>query len=138
MKRPVRVLLIDDNRLFTDAVELIVGDEPRFSVVGIAPSLDDALHLSIRSSPDVVLLDVDVMNPDPVAAMDRIRDGWPQARVVVMSSAGDAKLGRDAISGGAADYLRKTQALDELLTRIKRATAPAGTPSAHAASGTSA
>ncbi len=70
---PVRVLLVDDHRVLLDSLAAAFDAQDDLAVVGTASTIDDALALGARTSPDLVLLDLRMDGDDAVASIPRFR-----------------------------------------------------------------
>ena len=82
--------------------------------VAIAPSAEDALQNIDDVVPDVVLLDFNLPGMDGLAALSRIRERNPRARVVMLTGHANMQLAIDAMKGGSSDFLSKPVVLAEL------------------------
>ena len=119
---PLRVVVVDaDDRVRESLSRLLcIGD--RIAVVGTAGEPEPALAVVTATEPDVVVVDPRVPGMDGGAAFIRqLRDGAPNARVLVMSASDSAQLGE--VASAADGVVRKTFRATELLTAILGAAA---------------
>ena len=121
MSGPVRVLLVDDHRMFVDLVQVLLDGEDGIDMVGAAGTAEEALELCAGSCPDVVLVDVDLPGMDGIEATRRIRDLCPAVRVVIVTAFQDWEVMARALEAGATAYVPKTHAADELIQVIRQA-----------------
>jgi NarL family two-component system response regulator LiaR len=132
----VRVLLVDDHRMFTQALEGLLAGEAGIEPVGVAGSVDEALAAIDAAEPDVVLMDLDLPGRSGIEGTKEVRRRRPDTAVVIVTSHDDPDLIIDAIRAGACGYVLKTRAVDELVSIIRQAAAggmvlsPAGVPQA--------
>lgn len=114
MTGKIRVLLCDDQRLFRDGLRTILESENDFDVVGEASDGAEAVELSLRLRPDLVVLDIRMPRMDGVEATRRLRaaDGPP---VVILSTYDDDDFIVEALKAGAVGYLLKDFPSDELI-----------------------
>jgi two-component system, NarL family, nitrate/nitrite response regulator NarL len=115
---PIRVLIVDDHRLFAEALEAILAAESRIEIVGRARNGAEALEMVLDLNPDVVLMDISMPVMDGVEATRRIRDARPEACVLMLTgsnAAADVDRSRDA---GAAGYVTKDRIASELVDAI--------------------
>jgi DNA-binding NarL/FixJ family response regulator len=118
----VRVLIADDHPVVRSGIKGMLEPDPGFEVVGQAASGQEAVALSLREHPDVVLMDLQMPGLDGAAATAQIKARRPQTQVVVLTTYGtDADIVR-AIDAGAVGYLLK-DAPHEEITRAVRAAA---------------
>jgi DNA-binding NarL/FixJ family response regulator len=119
----VSVIIVDDQRLFAEALEAILSTDGRISVVGRAENGRTALQLAREHEPDVVLMDIAMPVMDGIEATKAIRDEIPGTRVVVLTgSAANLDISR-ARSAGASAYVTKDQIAGDLVRAILEAAA---------------
>jgi DNA-binding NarL/FixJ family response regulator len=104
---PVRVLLVDDQALFREALATLLGVRPEVEVVGEAGDGDAALRLAAQLRPDVVLMDLHMPVLDGVAATRRLRVEQPAVRVLALTTFDDDEDVFAALRAGAVGYLLK-------------------------------
>jgi DNA-binding NarL/FixJ family response regulator len=119
----VSVIIVDDQRLFAEALEAILSTDGRISVVGRAENGRTALQLAREHEPDVVLMDIAMPVMDGIEATKAIREEIPGTRVVVLTgSAANLDISR-ARSAGASAYVTKDQIAGDLVRAILEAAA---------------
>ena len=117
------MLIVDDHRLFAEAVAAILATDNRFQVVGQAHNGEQAVELAAAEKPDVVLMDIAMPQLDGVDAAKRIKRKRSSAAVLMLtgsSSSADVARARDA---GAAGYVTKDRIASELIDSIVEVTA---------------
>ena len=125
LRRPVSVLLVEDNDVYAHTVQLLLDELETVVVVGRARNGAEGVKLAIALKPDCVLMDVSMPVLDGFEATERIRDELPSTRVVILTSSDDPADKVRARAAGAADYLTKESGLQELEAALTRAR-PAG------------
>src|SRR5919199_6626590 len=115
---PIRVLIADDHRLFTEALDAILSADDRISVAATARNGQEAVELEREVEPDVVLMDIDMPVMDGVEATRRIRERRGNACVLMLTGS-NARTDVDrARRVGAAGYVTKDRIASELIDAI--------------------
>lgn len=117
----IKVLIIDDHRMFAEALVLLLRTAPDIEVVGIAGAGEEAVERCRDECPDVVLMDIGLPGMDGVTATRRIKEECADTHVVVISALQPNDVVAAAIEAGASGFIPKTEAADNLLSVIRRA-----------------
>jgi len=115
----IRVLIADDHAILRSGLRLLIGGQPDMEVVGEAGDADEAVRLARTSEPDVVTLDLGMPGGSGLAAIGRLRDAAPRARIVVLTMHEDPAFVRSALAAGATGYLAKSAADSALIGAIR-------------------
>jgi DNA-binding NarL/FixJ family response regulator len=119
--RPIKVLIVDDERTFGEALQLALGHEQDLLVVDVTTSGVDGVASAAEHRPDVVIMDVTMPGMSGIEATRRIKETEPNAHVLVLSGHDDEHLLARAIQAGASGVLRKTEAIAELARSVRLA-----------------
>ena len=118
----IRVLSVDDHELLRRGIRFSLLSFDDLDLVGGAASAEEALAMCEQTRPDVVMMDMKMTGEmDGVAAIGAIREGFPEIKVVALSSFFDRELVQSAIQAGAIGYLVKGISGDELAQAIRAA-----------------
>ena len=123
---PVRVLVVDDQRLIRDGIASLLGLQPGIAVVGTAANGREAVDRAVTLDPDVVLMDVRMPEVDGIAALELLRRRLPRCRVVMLTTFDDEEYVMPALRAGAAGYLLKDLPARELAGAVRMAHAGVG------------
>jgi DNA-binding NarL/FixJ family response regulator len=107
MADPIRILLVDDQRLMREGLRILLELEHGLQVVGEAENGESALDAYSSLWPDVVLMDVRMPGMDGVEATWRLREHWPDARVIILTTFDDDEYVFEGLRAGALGYLLK-------------------------------
>jgi len=117
--RPVRVLLADDQPLLRTGFRMVLGAEHDLDVVAEAGDGVEAVELSRRLLPDVVLMDVRMPRMDGIAATRAIVDTRLPVRVLVLTTFDLDEYVVGAVRAGASGFLSKDVPAEELIAAIR-------------------
>jgi DNA-binding NarL/FixJ family response regulator len=118
---PIRVVLVEDNDVFREALELMLEVTPDIRVVAAVPDGEAALAVCPRANPHVVLVDYRLPGLDGVQTTGALREACPDASVVVLTAHVDPGETQALLEAGAVACLRKDQGLDEIVGAIRDA-----------------
>jgi DNA-binding NarL/FixJ family response regulator len=115
----IRILSVDDHPLVREGIAAILEGEPDMKLIGEATNGREAIESFRQHRPDVTLMDLRMPDVGGIHAIARIRNDFPRARIIVLTSyAGDAQaLG--ALEAGACGYLLKNTLRRDLLDAIR-------------------
>jgi DNA-binding NarL/FixJ family response regulator len=120
---PIRVLIADDDPLFLEALEAILGIEAQIEVAGRANDGGEAIRLARELEPDVVLMDLSMPVVDGFEASRRIRAKTPTTAVIVLTGSSNAEDVEKAYDAGAAGYVTKDRIAKDLVRAVLAADA---------------
>jgi DNA-binding NarL/FixJ family response regulator len=115
---PVRVLLVDDQALFREALATLLDVRDEVVVVGEAANGDEALRRAAELRPDVVLMDLRMPVLDGIAATRRMRVERPEVQVIALTTFDDEEEVFAALRAGAVGYLLKDVSSARLVEAI--------------------
>ena len=115
----VKLLLVDDHKLFREGLRRILELEPDLKVVGEAGSGRMALEKLTVCEPDVVLMDINMPDMNGVDATRAIKDLFPSMAVLVLSIHDDREYLLEVLKSGASGYLLKDVDPDRLIEAIR-------------------
>jgi len=123
MRRPVRILLVEDNKVFREALELLLGMRADIDVVASIADGADAVAACRQHHPDVVLMDYRLPSMDGVQATAAVRHAFPEIAVVCLTASANSREIDALYEAGAAECLTKDQELDVIVDAVLRAAA---------------
>jgi DNA-binding NarL/FixJ family response regulator len=117
----IRVVLADDHAVVRQGLRTFLDLQDDIEVVAEAADGQTAVGATLRTDPDVVLLDLVMPGLDGVGVLARLRERDARARVIVLTSFGDDDKLFAALRAGAAGYLLKDVEPSELVRAIRSA-----------------
>jgi DNA-binding NarL/FixJ family response regulator len=118
---PLRVMIVDDQPMFAEAIRALLETDGRFRVVGAAESGAAAMELVAAEEVDVVLIDIAMPGVDGLETTRLLREAKPDLKVVVISGLVGETIAADALAAGATEFLLKGSLHDEVAGAILRA-----------------
>lgn len=116
--KPIRVLLVDDQALFREALATLLRQNAKLEVVGEAENGETGVDAARRLKPDVVLMDLRMPAMSGVEATRRLRESLPETRILVLTTFEDDEDVFPAIKAGASGYVLKASPADKLVEAI--------------------
>jgi DNA-binding NarL/FixJ family response regulator len=117
---PIRLLIVDDQRLMREGLRTLLELEPDLEIAGEAEDGLAAVEQFEALQPDVVLMDVRMPRLDGVEATRRLRLRWPAARIIILTTFDDDAYVFDGLRAGAQGYLLKDVSGHELAEAIRK------------------
>ncbi|MFL5966709.1 MAG: response regulator transcription factor [Gaiellaceae bacterium] len=117
----IRVLLVEDNQVFREALELLLGLRENIEVVASVGDGNDAVPAAREHRPDVVVMDYRRPGLDGVQATRAVRDAAPGVAVVCLTASANLREVDALYEAGVVECLSKDQELDEIVAAIERA-----------------
>jgi len=111
---PFRILIVEDDESFLDAIALLLEQDGRFVVAGKARNGREAIALAEALTPDGVVLDIEMPLVDGVEAARELRAGAPHLPIVAVSGHDYEERVLEIRQAGADDYVRKARMVEEL------------------------
>ncbi|WP_248582186.1 response regulator transcription factor [Nocardioides sp. InS609-2] len=118
----IRVMVVDDHPMWRDAVERDL-EVAGFEVVGVAATGREAVARFPAARPHVVVLDLQIPEPNGVEVTRTVLEHDPSARVLILSASGEQADVLEAVKAGATGYLVKSASREELISAVRRVAA---------------
>jgi DNA-binding NarL/FixJ family response regulator len=119
MPEPIRVLLVDDQRLMRDGLRTLLELESDIVVVGEVSNGQEAVQAYAELKPSVVLMDIRMPVMNGVEATARLCQDWPEANIIILTTFDDDEYVFKGLRAGAKGYLLKDVSGDELATAVR-------------------
>ncbi|MBD0330937.1 MAG: response regulator transcription factor [Thermoleophilia bacterium] len=122
----MRILIVEDNIVFREALELLLALQPDTDVVAAVGDGDAAVEACRAHAPEVIVMDYRLPGRDGVEVTAAVREECPEAAVVCLTAAISAAEERAIRDAGAVACVKKDQPLDEIVGAIRAAAGGAG------------
>jgi len=123
MNPPIKILIVDDHRMFREGIRSRLARYSRFKVMGEAASAEEAIKIMQQAVPSIVILDIRMQGPSGIDLARRLRREWPDVKILVLSGYDFDQYVRALARIGIHGYLLKDspqEALIEALDEIAR------------------
>ena len=117
--RPLRLLVVDDHEVVRQGLVSLLDRRERFQVVAEAGTAAEAVEMTRKFEPDLVIMDVRLPDGSGIEACREIRAEFPKTRVVILTSYPDEEAVLSAIIAGASGYLLKQIRSRDLVSALE-------------------
>jgi DNA-binding NarL/FixJ family response regulator len=117
----VRILLVEDHVLVRQSIRAFLEDAS-YEVVGEAGTGIEAVQLTLKMMPDLVIMDIHLPEMSGIEATRRIRRQFPEVRIIALTAYNEPAYQRALLNAGANGYVLKTAEFSELLSVIQQVT----------------
>ena len=118
----IQILLVDQLGLVRIGLQRLLDEKPGLSVVGEAPSGEEAVRLARSLKPDVVLMDAQIPGIGGLEATRRMLRHDPEIRILMVTPETDEPFPTQLLEAGAAGYLTKNCGVDEIADAVQTVT----------------
>ncbi len=116
---PTRIVLVDDHAVVRSGLRFVLEAEPGFEVIAEAGTVEDTLRKVRAIRPEVLVLDLNLGADSSLDAIPQIRADTPETAIVVLTMQDEPAFARQALQAGAAAYVLKEAADDELVEAVR-------------------
>ena len=117
---PIKLVLIDDNRLLREGLTAMIHTQPGFRVLAASADVAEALQHARDAKPDVVLLDFGLVDHDSLTLTETVRQEIPEAKVIVMGLLAIQEDVADYVRAGASGFIMKDASFEEFFDTIRQ------------------
>lgn len=121
MKKNIKILLADDQALFREGLNTLLSVQEGFEVIAEAGNGEEVLRMAAQTRPDVVLMDMRMPVMNGAIATRRLKESFPDCRVIALTTFDDDEYVFEALRAGAVGYLLKDVSSEKLFEAIRTA-----------------
>lgn len=114
----ISILIADDHKLIRETWAYILNNDARFQVIASCENAEEAISLTRQKHPDVVLMDINMVPFSGMEATRRIREEWPQSRIIGVTMHSQPSYARKMMQIGACGYVTKNSSREEMMEAI--------------------
>ena len=119
-EKAIRIVLADASRLTTLGITQVLEQEPDMEILATVTDGEEAVAKTIELEPDVLIIEADLPRLTGIKATQRVRRELPHIGVIVLTALEEEQTLFDAIRAGAAAYLKKDCAPEELVDTVRK------------------
>lgn len=119
----ISLIVVDDHPIFLAGLQQLFRRQPDFDLMGVAENVDQLETLLDRSTPDVILMDIEMPQRDGIGATALVRQRARGAKVVILTGYDNPELIFRALKAGAVGYLLKNARAKDILNTLRRVAA---------------
>ena len=120
MNASIRVLIVDDQRMFRDGIRSRIENEPGIEVVGEAASAEETMTEIRKQRPDIVTLDIRLRDVSGIEVARQIRQEWPDLKILVLTGYDFDQYVRASARAGIDGYLLKDAPQEDLIEALRQ------------------
>jgi DNA-binding NarL/FixJ family response regulator len=116
----IRIVIADDHELIREGIKKIIRSSRDMKIVGEAGDIAQAVELLARLTPDIAILDISLPGHDGLEGLAEVHRRFPGLPVLILSMYPEERYAIRALKTGAAGYITKAMAAEELLIAIRK------------------
>lgn len=116
----IKILIADDHAIVRQGLRQIVTSDNQMTIVGEAANGNDLLNMIRKTPTDVVILDISMPGRNGLETLKELKRDYPALPVIILSMHPEDQYGVRVFKAGAAGYMNKETAPEELVTAIKK------------------
>lgn len=119
-ERKSQVVVVEDHPVLCDGLKQLINSQPDLACVGAADNTSDAKSLAEKFKPDLMILDLRLKGGDGLDFIKALRVEHPEVKVLVLSQYDELLFAERTLRAGAAGYIMKENATDEVLRAVRK------------------
>lgn len=119
MKHKIRVVIFDDHPVIRDNIEMLIDGEEDMICSGTFPDCSDLEKKIEKSTPDVIIMDIQMPGINGIEGVKQIKKKFPDAKILMQTVFEDEQKVFDSICAGASGYVLKKSSTEEIVKAIR-------------------
>jgi DNA-binding NarL/FixJ family response regulator len=119
-ERKSHVLVVEDHPVLCDGLKQLINSQPDLACIGVADNTPDANRLVEQSKPDLMILDLRLKGGDALDFIKTVRVEHPDVKMLILSQYDELLFAERAFRAGAAGYIMKENATEEVLRAVRK------------------
>ena len=115
-----RVMIVEDHPMVRQGLAVLIEDEPDLTICGLTEGSEETLRMIPQMKPDVIVIDIALGEESGLTLIKQVHDKWPELPVLALSMHDEALYAERALRAGAMGYIMKKEAMDKVMTAIRR------------------
>src|SRR5450755_2764987 len=117
--KKIRILLADDHPMVREGIRFSLGSHPRFQIVGEAGDGAEAVRMTKKLAPDIVLMDINMPHTNGLEATEKLSREAPKSKVLILTMHNKKEYLLRIVRCGARGYVLKDASPQELVRAIE-------------------
>lgn len=114
----ISILIADDHKLIRETWTIILNRDSRFEVIGSCSNSEDAVKMSEKLHPDIVLMDINMLPFSGIEATRQIKEKSPETRIIGVTMHSQPAYAKKMLQLGASGYVTKNSSKEEMVKAI--------------------
>jgi len=103
----INIMIVEDQELIRKSLRIVLESIADIKVISLAENGEEAIRSCEGKLPDVILMDIQMPIMDGVQATEKIKERWPEVKVIILTTFQDITFVRNALNAGAEGYILK-------------------------------
>ena len=103
----IKIMIVEDQELIRKSLRIVLESIADVKVISLAENGEEAIQSCESQLPDVILMDIQMPVMDGVQATEKIKERWPEVKVIILTTFQDITFVRNALNAGAEGYILK-------------------------------
>ena len=116
----IKVLIADNHPIVRMGIKQVLSSVPEFDVIADVATTSELFSLLEKTSPDVVMLEMDIPEINGIATLRKIKQEYPDVKVLIYSGQSEDVYALSTIRAGAFGYLSKTADIDYIISAVRK------------------